>query len=481
MKHSHTHSLWLDEQALETHFPKLKGKPKADVLIIGGGITGLMTAYQLAKAGKKVALLEKNTIGSGESGHTTAFLMHVTDASLVELHGSFGDDGAKLAWQAGRDAIDEIERVVKAENIDCDFKRLPAIINATDADGRKRLEKEYELGRELGYTIKKTKNSIEIPAQAKFHPFKFMLGLAQAIERMGGNIYEQTEIEKPESLGIDQIVFATHVPTNTSMETPSRCLAMLSYVISAKVRSGILADALYLDTENPYHYVRVDAHEDHDIIILGGEDRPSGSTENSTERYEALEKYLKMKLIPGESYEVTHRWSGQIITTADGLPFIGRSLENKNHYIATGFAGNGMTFGVLSGMIIRDLILEKENAYEKLFSSKRLKGFGNIMKGGMNYVKQAFKSLTVESSGDLSDLKAGEGKVIRQGLQWIAVFRTPAGKIIQLSAVCTHLGCAVNWNGAEKTWDCPCHGSRFDTEGNVLNGPAREPLQKLKS
>lgn len=493
-------SYWLDTVPATARFSTLEGAHATDTVIIGGGITGLLAAYYLTRAGKQVTLLEKDTLASGETGYTTAFLMYVTDRYLTELHGQFGNEQTKKAWQCGKDAIDELERIAVQENISCEFARLPAYVYATNEDDWKKLKKEHMFAKELGFPLQliekhapfSSLGALEIPHQGKFHPRKFLQGLIEAIARQGGQFFENSKVESFNALDphivhtangsitAKQVVVATHVPIDNAFETPTRYYAKQSFVIRATVPSGTIPEGLYLDSLDPYHYLRVDRGTNEDALILGGEDVETGSPDATNERFAALETYLRHTLIPETPYTLTHRWSGQVIETADGLPYIGRSLANEDHFIATGYAGNGMTFGVVAGKLISDLILEQKNPYKDLFTPARLKGLGAIAGIGGHFAKEFVKGYATSFEDETKTIAPGQGKVIERGGEKIAVFRTPAGKLISYSALCTHLKCVVGWNESAKSWDCPCHGSRFDSEGHVINGPAIDDLPAVE-
>lgn len=487
-------SYWLEHVPAEAVFPALNTDVYTDVLVIGGGITGLMSAYQLTRAGKKVTLVDKDRIGGGESGYTTAFLMYATDASLQKLHGTFGDAGAKQAWESGEKIIDTLESIIEQERIDCDFRRCSAYLSAANENHLKHLKKELVLAEKLGFQLALAPDTgpfhgiqaLHIPNQAVFHPGKFMQGLAEAIVTYGGTIYEDTTVERFDEkdphrihtsggkISAQHVVVATHSPINHPFEGPTRLFATQSYVIAASIPADSIPDALYLDMEDPYHYLRLQKETDHDIVILGGEDRPTGGDTHTEERHRKLEDFLRSHLdVP---YTITHRWSGQILETADGLPYIGRSLACKDHYIATGYAGNGMTFGCIAGVLIADLILDRPSPYKDLYTPARIKGIGSMLKFGAHTAKNLVKDRLTPVKNITDDIAPGEGKIIEQDGKKVAAFRSKSGKLITCSAICTHLGCVVGWNTAEKSWDCPCHGSRFDTEGKVLNGPAIDPL-----
>lgn len=479
-------------------FPRLETSLEVDVAIIGGGIAGVTTAYELTKAGKKVALLEQDKIAGGASGWTTAFVTQVTDASLAELRSTFGAARAELVWKSGGKAIDELERIIKTEKIDCDFMRCPAYIFANDDEALKKLHVEEDLARSFGSKAHiddaplgfSTPGYLRVDAQAKFDPVKFLTALAQRTAALGAKIFENTKvltysgsspcIVKTEhgKIRAKYVVLATHIPNADPDIVSSRITAFQTYALEASVPSGILPEAIYWDTQKPYHYFRVDRGANHDRLILGGEDHKTGQSADPKAHFTSLENFLK-QLLPGVNYEIVRKWSGEILETIDGLPYIGKTFSNKYILMATGFSGNGMTFGVLSGIIIRDLILERANATTKLYRTIRLNGLWHYMGRGLNFIIQSIKGRLLGSDAVLKDIRRDDGAIVEMNGKKVAVYKNAEGKILKLSPVCTHLKCIVQWNGAGKTWDCPCHGSRFKKNGDVLNGPASTPLEKI--
>lgn len=490
-------SPWLIEKRTSS-FPKLDSKIEVDVAIIGGGITGLMTAYELTMAGKKVALLEQHQIAEAETGWTTAFVTYVTDTKLAKLHTTFGAEKAALAWKSGRAAIDELERIIKKEKIDCDFMRVPAYVYTMDEKGLTELHEEEELGKTDGLKMKIDDKSLgftsighlRVENQAKFHPVKFLTALADRLEAKGAHIFENSKAlswegkdtrivkTKDGEVHAKYVVIATHIPCGDPNQISERITAFQTYCVEANIPSGILSEALYWDTQTPYHYFRVDHFPTHDRIILGGEDHKTGQGNDTESHFANLKNYLG-KLLPETKYELVRQWEGQVLETIDGLPFIGSLFKNNRLLFATGFSGNGMTYGVLSGMILRDLILEKTNPYANLYRTLRFTGVTNYFERGYNFVKEMIKGRLQKDDSKINDIVAGSGAVVEMDGKKVAVFKTPAGKIIKLSPVCTHLKCIVQWNDAGKTWDCPCHGSRFQKDGAVMNGPANKPLEKI--
>ena len=499
-----TNSLWLEED--RPHFGRVTQDASYDVVVIGGGMTGLTTAYLLKRAGKRVAVLEKGRITGGETGHTTAHLTQVTDTRLGELVNQFGKERARLAWEGGAAAINTIESIARLEHIQCDFQRVPGFLmspitqDATTKDVES-LEKEADLARELGFDALFVsaapvfnRPAIRFANQAAFHPVKYLAALARVIQGDGCDIFEDSEMtevrDEPLAVEVDgfhlscqKLIVATHVPLSGKLGfvnatlMQSKLAGYSSYVIEAEVEKGTVPAADYWDTQDPYYYLRVQPGEEMDHLVFGGQDHKTGQQTETDLCYEALEAVLKA-YVPGIT--VKHRWSGQVIETPDGLPYIGE--VTKDQFIATGFAGNGMTFGTLAGMMACDNVLGRDNPWADLFSPDRRalrKGLWDYLKENFSYphylIRRYFETPDVES---VSDVKPGEGKILKMDGHRCAVYRDQAGEVTVLSAVCTHMGCLVRWNNAAETWDCPCHGSRFTTTGEVMAGPAESPLEK---
>ena len=490
-------------------FSALKDDIAVDVLVIGGGITGITAAYLIKRAGLTVALVERNRCVEAETAHTTAHLTAVTDSPLSELVKNFGRDHAQALWDAGYAAIDTIDRLVWREQIKCQFEWVPGYLfnpaRSEDdaAKATKELEAEAELANELGFDADFVdevpifhRPGVRFANQAKFHPRKYLLALLRLIPGKGSYVYESTNIEEIEGSPITattteehrihcgHVLVATHVPllgkTNLLSGTllQSKLAPYTSYALGGWVKRGAVPEALYWDTGDPYDYLRVDRRHDHDYVIFGGEDHKTGQVEQTTECYSRLEKRLKA-LLPDVS--VTHRWSGQVIETHDGLPYIGETSARQ--YIATGFAGNGMTFGTLSAMMFVDYVTGVSNPWKDLFDPGRTK----VLAGAWDYLKEnsdyAYYMVRDRFAGGggktLRNVARGTGEVLDVDGQPAAVYRGLDSKITVRSAVCTHMGCYVHWNDAERTWDCPCHGSRFKTNGDLIAGPAESPLAEL--
>jgi len=484
-------------------FAKLSDGATADVVVVGGGVTGLTAAYLLARAGKGVVLLERDRCAETDTGHTTAHLTMVTDTRLSELVRRFGRDHAQAVWDAGLAAISQIDTIVREHGIKADFAWVDGFLHAplrTDSgDAGRGLEDDAALARELGFDAEYLDDvplvqrpGVRFANQARFHPRKYLAGVAQAFTELGGRIFEHSEasefrenpravIANGQTVRCDDVVIATHNPLvgfggaagATLFQT--KLALYTSYVVAARLPRGAVPDALWWDTEDPYHYLRVEPQQDHDVVIFGGEDHKTGQQENTTACYRRLENQLSAIV---SDVEVVHRWSGQVIETPDGLPYIGQSAERQ--YSATGFSGNGMTFGTLAGMMTADAVLGRANPWRELFDPNRkalARGLWDYIKENKDYpyylIRDRFAGADAQS---LRAVKRGEGKIVERNGKKVAAYRDPAGVVTLRSATCTHMGCIVGWNPAERTWDCPCHGSRFQPTGQVISGPAETPL-----
>lgn len=499
-----TSSLWQDIKGAK--FARLTKSSRYDVVVVGGGITGLTTAYLLKGIGKKVCLLERGNLGAGDTGYTSAHLTYVTDKRLPALVRTFGKEGARLAWSGGETAIHAIESIAAAEKIDCEFRRVPGFLHASlegNQDESTELEKEAQLAQELDFDARFVKEvpyfkkpGVVFSNQAKFHPLKYLQGLAGVVQGEGCDIFQQSEVTSVEDdpltviandrrIECDYVVIATHVPLMGKANTVSAALFQTkqypysTYVVGARVPKGVLPEASFWDTTDPYYYVRIDRGAKQDYVIFGGSDHKTGQAADTEESYHRLEEMLH-KNIPMAIPD--RRWSGQVIETNDGLPFIGETSERQ--FVATGFSGNGMTFGTLAGIMACDRIRGAENPWQKLFDVHRKKMVGSAwhyVTENFDYPYYFLKDRIGTAAGQYEvELKPGEAQVVMIQGERVACHCDDEGKLETVSAICTHMGCVVRWNTAEKTWDCPCHGSRFHADGAVLAGPAETPLPPWK-
>jgi glycine/D-amino acid oxidase-like deaminating enzyme/nitrite reductase/ring-hydroxylating ferredoxin subunit len=496
-------STW--EEVSLPRFGKLNSSGRFDVVVIGGGITGLTAAYLLKRAGKKVCVLERDRVGGVDTRHTTAHLTQVTDRRLSKLVKNFGKDEARLAWLGGAAAINTIEEIIAALGINCQFTRVPGYLHAS-LDGTKDesvdLQHETELANELGFDAAFMqavplvgKPGVRFPNQAKFHPLLYIASLARAIDGEGSAVFEESDVsevkEEPTAAVVgrhkiecDYMVIATHVPLMGKTGLISATLFQTklapytSYVVGATMPRGTMPEASFWDTSDPYYYLRIDSQGESDYAIFGGNDHKTGQETQPDACFGELAARLH-DLIP--EAKIDHQWSGQVVETHDGLPYMGETAERQ--FVATGFSGNGMTFGTLGAMMACDAALGRTNPWQDLFSVSRKK----IRAGAWDYIKENFdyayylvRDRLAPAEGDsLQDVKPGEGKILKLDGQRVACYRDDEGKVSTVSAVCTHMGCLVRWNRAEKTWDCPCHGSRFHATGEVMAGPAETSLEPV--
>ena len=491
-------SVWAD--AAMPQFAPLRENLHVDVCIIGAGISGLTTAYLLARAGRQVAVLDHGPVAGGMTQATTAHISNMLDDRYFEVEKLHGREGARLAADSHTAAIDRIETIVKQEHIDCDFTRLDGYLFLAEGDRRETLERELDAARRAGlravemaarapYASFDTGPCLRFPNVAQFHPLKYLARVAQAIQHEGGRIFAGTHAERVEGgvpavvhaglhvVSADAVVVATNVPINDRVAIHTKQAPYLTYVIAARVPQGAVPQVLSWDTGDPYHYVRLHG----DLLIVGGEDHKTGQAADTHERHARLEAWAR-KRFPTMG-PVEFAWSGQVIETQDDLAFIGRNpMDHENIYVVTGDSGMGITHGTIAGMLLTDLILGRPNPWQALYDPSRvtLRAAADFARENSNVALQYTDWLTGGDVASAEEIAPGAGAIVRKGLEKIAVYRDPQGKLHERHAACPHLGCVVHWNRAETTWDCPCHGSRFDRYGKVINGPANRDLAPVE-
>lgn len=475
----------------------------ADVCIVGAGIAGMTVAYLLGREGKSVVVVDDGPIGGGMTARTTAHLVNAIDDRYFEIERLHGEEGARLAAHSHTAAIDRIEAIVKEEAIDCEFERLDGYLFVPPGASRTVLDRELNAAQRAGLANVKLVERAPIesfdtglclcfPRQAQFHPLKYLAGLADAIERQGGRIFTESHVsnikrgtpaqvttDKGYTAKADALVIATNTPINDLFAIHTKQAPYTTYVVGARVPPASVTRALYWDTADPYHYVRLRSAPDHDLLIVGGADHKSGQADDGARRHAQLEAWARERFPMIEAIE--YRWSGQVMEPVDAVAFIGRNPGDKNIYVATGDSGMGMTHGTIAGMLISDTIVGRDCPWVRLYdpARKSLRALPEFAKENLNVAAQYVEDyLTAGDVDSTSEIAADEGAVIRQGLTKLAVYRDKQGTLHRCSALCTHLDCIVSWNSLEKTWDCPCHGSRFDRYGKVINGPAISDLKR---
>jgi glycine/D-amino acid oxidase-like deaminating enzyme/nitrite reductase/ring-hydroxylating ferredoxin subunit len=504
-----TKPAWYETAKLPTYPEVPPGQTLTDICIVGAGIAGLTTAYLLAKTGKSVVILDQGPIASGQTGRTSAHLASAIDDRFIEIEKIHGREGSQLAYQSHAAAIDLIEKIAHDEKIDCDFHRLNGFLFALPEDPPDLLDQELDAAKRAGFAdTQLTRHAFgefkDVPClrfghQARFHPLKYISGLAKAVEKLGVKIYTGHRVKDVQgsdpkkhtlakatigdgvaTVEAAAVVVATNTPApiNDWMGIYTKQASYRSYMIGLKIKSGTVPDALYWDTGDPYHYIRLEADRDgYDILLIGGEDHKTGQYPTDHDPFEKLETWARKKF-PSAEKRVSH-WSGQVQEPDDYLAFIGKApTAGDNVYVITGDSGMGLTHSTLGAQLITDLIQGKENPWAKLYDPNRKTLDSEFVKENLNVAAQYADLVTPGEVKTENEIPPGEGAILREGLSKFAVYKDETGKITRCSALCTHLACVVHWNPAEKTWDCPCHGSRFDPKGSVIMGPAIDDLSE---
>jgi glycine/D-amino acid oxidase-like deaminating enzyme/nitrite reductase/ring-hydroxylating ferredoxin subunit len=494
-------SVWMT--TLLPKFPILQEKLETDVCVIGGGIAGLTTAYLLSREGKSVVLIDAAEIGCGETGRTTAHFFP-PDNRYFEIEDAFGAEKARLVAKSFQQATALVETIVEQEGIDCEFERLNGYLFSLSPEGNADLDKEFEAARKAGVQIGKkgqvpdasfiTGPCLEFRNQAQFHPLKYLGGLTEGFRRKGGSIYTRTRaldisrcgtalkvITESGSIAAQAVVVATNTPFNDDVVMHTKQAAYRTYVLGLRVPKESVPRILLWDNGDPYYYIRLttpDEKSEEEILVVGGADHKVGQDEHPEHRYDEIEAWVRQRY--PMAGPVDFKWSGQVMEPADGIGYMGRNpMDDENVYVITGDSGNGMTHCTAGAMLVTDLIMGRDNAWQDLYDPARkpIHGMSEFLHELGNTVIQYgdwVKGGDVESA---AQIQPGKGAILRQGGRKLAVYRDDNGVLHAFSAACTHMGCVVSWNAAETSWDCPCHGSRFSVSGEVLHGPAVTPLE----
>ncbi|AEV32117.1 glycine/D-amino acid oxidase, deaminating [Owenweeksia hongkongensis DSM 17368] len=489
---------WL-KNTEETYYPPLKEDLNADVCVVGGGITGITTAYLLQEAGRRVILLEANKIATGVTGHTSGHLTSFLDAHYHNVISSFGELKAIQLLYATLLARETVEFLMANNAIVADYERVPAYYYATNDDQVNHLKKERNAMDQLGAITKdadltdipfKCKKAFRIDNQATLNAAGFVKGLTKAFVEKGGQIFEQTRVvnfkeegeqirvktEEGSSVKAKYIVQATHIPIN---ENPLQLELKNhnSYVMAGESGEDV-AKGLFYDFAEPYHYTRNYEENGKSMFIVGGFDQKTGEKLSDQNQMDKLRNFALENL---NIKEMNYSWCSTLFTSPDGLPLIGKDPIHKNSFIATGFAGDGLTYSIISAILNTALITKGSHNWEELFDPKRLSP--STLKTAVNKGVTTIKHLVADKFGisetTTDDMKPNSAKVIHKDGENVAVYKDENGELHTVSALCTHMGCVVHFNNVAKTWDCGCHGSRFGIDGKVLAGPATEKLESI--
>ncbi|MEC4805351.1 MAG: FAD-dependent oxidoreductase [Jaaginema sp. PMC 1079.18] len=492
-------SYWIDS-TLPTDYPALPENLTVDVAIIGAGIVGITAATLLKKAGKTVALIDSQKIAQGTSGKTTAKITALHRLIYDDLIKDFDIETARIYGEANQAAIAQVAKLVAEEQIDCDFKWCDAYTFARYTEDVDKIHAEVQAAQkanlpasfvtdvDLPFAIA---GAIKLPEQARFHVRKYLLNLANKIVGEGSYVFENTRVQEvnhsePCEVVSDRgkiiaqdVIVATNLPILDPGLFFAKAYPKRSYLVGARIDSSQAPEAMYIGAGKDDHSIRCTPLDDGStLLIVGGQGHKVGETENTQECYRKLENYVRSEF---KIETIDYRWSSQDMVSMDKLPYIGKLTPTSDHiYVATGFSLWGMSKGTMSAMVLADIILGKANPWAKTFDSTRATPFisKSSIKENLDVATHWFgdrlKGLTDNS---FDKVNINEGKILTIGIQKVAAYRDETNQVHAVSAVCPHLGCVVNWNNGEKSWDCPCHGSRFSCDGELLRGPAVKDLQ----
>lgn len=499
-------SLWRAETD-PLKFDALKTDASCDLVVVGAGIAGLSSAYEAARCGAKVIVIDRGDIVGGMTARTTAHLASELDDFYSELSRALGESQARLYHESQVAAINRIEAICEDEDINADFARLPGYLIAAEPAHQSDLEDEYEACRRVGVEVEWSDaapvplppgtRALRFADQGRFHPLKYCAGLVAAIRGRGGQFHAQTAYvdhdedgeavtiatEAGPTIRAGAVLFATNSPVNDRVAIHTKQVPMRTYAMAARVPSGTVEDALVWDTLEAYHYVRLQpAGGGQDWLIVGGEDHRTGTADDMEERFARLEAWTRER-VPSFS-KAEYRWSGQVMEPDDFLPFSGRDGSDRI-YVHSGDSGQGMTNGVAGALNFIALYRNDKARFAELFDPGRKPksrlSLGEYVKGQGPVVANLTEYVGAGEVDSVDEIEPGQGAIVRRGLAKHAVFRSEDGQLTERSAVCTHVGCIVHWNSFEQCWDCPCHGSQFQPDGSVINGPAVRPLAEVET
>ncbi|MBF6609098.1 MAG: FAD-dependent oxidoreductase [Flavobacterium sp.] len=489
--------------ASETSFPALSGDIQTEIAIIGGGITGITTAQLLKEAGFKVTVLEARKVGGGSTGHSTGNLYAMIEQGFETIKDKYDLATVRAIAQGRKNAVDFIEANVDRFAITCDFRRQPWISYAATPGQESKLETEYQEARACGLSASKLApgdipftmvSGVRVENQAQFNPLRYVQQLAMAIADEDCVIYENTpavSINEEEINAVietdngrvfaNYVIHATHTPKGLMVDFHSVLGPYREYGVAARLASGQYPEGTFWGyyNVNDRFSIRTYDHDGEQRVIVVGQPHKVGTKEDNWQNITHIENFIREQF---DVAEFTHRWGAQNYKPADALPYIGYRSEGSRILLATGFSSDGLTYGTLAAMVLRDILIGTETTYTKLFDSTRhnpAKAAAKVIKENISNAGEIIKDYIFFKDANLTDIPETEGKVIEVDGKKVAVYHESNGVVKACSAICTHMGCVVHWNNAERTWDCPCHASRFDTDGSIIEGPALTPLAQV--
>ena len=491
-------SFWIDTSD-STSYPSLSGRVAVDVAVLGGGMTGVAVAAHLKRAGLTVALVEARRLCHGTSGHTTGKLSSLHGLVYDTLSSSFGEDGARAYGEANEAAIERVAALCEEYGIECDFERLPNYTYTESEQEISQIEAEVDAAKRVGLPATYTEESdlpytiraaVRFDGQARFHPRKWCLGLAKVVEGDGSHVFEETRALSVEEgapcrvrtdqgeIEADRVVVATLLPFTDRGFFFARTHPEREHVLGVRLE-GPAPQGMYITAGSPTRSIRSHPAAGGEVVLISGESHKTGQAQDYEERYARLERFARERL---GARSIDYRWSAQDFYPADQVPYIGRMRRGSHRlYAATGFKAWGMSHAVVAAMIIEDQLQGRQNPWSELYSPNRLKPMASatsFLKENANVARRFFGDRLTKRR-KLADVAPGEGAVVSNGRRQVAAYRSEHGELHTVSARCTHMGCIVSWNDADTTWDCPCHGSRFGVDGEVIHGPAVKALERV--
>ncbi|MGF7119594.1 FAD-dependent oxidoreductase [Methanobacterium oryzae] len=492
-------SFWI-ENTEKTNYPVLEEGLSVDVAILGAGIAGITSALFLKEAGLSVALIEAGKVIKDVTANTTAKVTAAHNVIYSNLESHFGKDGSRIYAEANQAAIDKIESLIKERNIDCDFKRLQCYVYSENANDIDKLKKEAKSAADAGLEASYTESSplpfdiagaVRYENQAEFHPRKYLLNLIKSIPGEGSYIFENTRAHEVKEGDINEIstdkgpikaknvIIATHFPIYDPSHLFAKMYPSMSYALGLYINEPF-PEGMYISTEPTFTY-RSTPSDKGELIIASGANHKVGHEPDTIAFYKKLENHARDHF---NVKSIDYHWSTQDNITMDKVPYIGKAeSKSKGVYVATGFMKWGMTNGTVAAMILSDLILGKNNPWSSFFDPSRskpvLESTKEFIGTNVSVAKELLSGrISRPKSMKPSELQNGEGKILNVDGKKVAAYKDKDGKVYAVSSVCVHLGCQVNWNNAEKTWDCPCHGSRYRHDGKVIHPPALRNLKE---